>query len=95
MFPPKTNHDQIFYYDKLQFFDFIEHLENPQKFHQELLRVGEKITYILPPLWDVTAVFNFLEHKMTMRKEHTEPPAFIRLPFADFIQKSFGQRIKS
>ena len=41
----------------------IEHVEKPDLFFRELHRVGETIAIILPPLWDIFAAFNFVEHK--------------------------------
>ncbi len=31
----------------------IEHVEQPELFYKELCRVGESVTIILPPLWDI------------------------------------------
>ena len=62
------------------------------------MRVGKRVTYIMPPLWDITAAFNFIEHKwlfLTFSKEHDTLPKYIRLPFASFIQRIFGQRKKA
>jgi SAM-dependent methyltransferase len=74
----------------------IEHVDNPAKVYEELRRVGENITIVLPPLWDLTAAFNILEHQwifFTFKKEHNQLPFHIRLPFAQKFQKAFGQKI--
>lgn len=76
----------------------IEHVDHPLKFHDELQRVGKKITYLVPPIWDVTAALNFFEHKwlfLTCSTEFNTPPKHIKLPFADKLQKRIGQTIKA
>lgn len=73
-----------------------EHVDDPDELQRELNRVGQKVVYILPPLWDLSAVFNVFEHQwvfLTFRKEHTHLPARIRLPLSRRIQKAWGQRI--
>lgn len=74
----------------------IEHVEDPRKFYQELRRVGEEVTLVLPPLWDITAALNVLEHRwvfLTLKKEHATLPPCVRLPLAGWIQNVLGQRI--
>lgn len=74
----------------------LEHVDDPAAFYHELHRVGERVTLVLPPLWDVTAAFNILEHQwlfLTLKKEHTTLPPYVRLPLAAPIQKRLGQRI--
>jgi SAM-dependent methyltransferase len=74
----------------------IEHVQDPQAFYRELCRVSRTVTLVLPPLWDVTAATNLLEHRwlfLTFKKEHTTLPPHIRLPFARWVQKVLGQRI--
>jgi len=76
----------------------IEHVDDPNNFYKELIRVGEKIKIVVPPIWDISAAFNIFEHKwlfLSCKKEHNFLPAFIKLPFANTIQKRFGQRIKA
>lgn len=76
----------------------IEHVESPAAFYRELCRVGESVTLVLPPLWDLSAAFNILEHRhlfLTLRKVHTVPPRYVRLPGAAWIQRHLGQRIKA
>ncbi len=74
----------------------LEHVENPDAFLAELGRVGKKVVIVLPPLWDIGAALNIFEHKwifFTMRTECHELPPRIRLPFADFWHRHFGQVI--
>lgn len=74
----------------------LEHVNDPKRFYNELKRVGEEITLILPPLWDILAIFTFLEHKwifLTFKNSHNDLPMFVKLPLASLIQEYFGQRI--
>lgn len=74
----------------------IEHVDNPQRFYEELQRVGKDVTLVLPPIWDVSAALNVLEHRwifLCLRKEHKRLPMHVRLPFARTIQRLLGQRI--
>lgn len=74
----------------------IEHVEDPDMFDRELRRVGREVVYILPPLWDLAASLNVLEHRwlfLTVRKVHERLPARVRLPFARRLQARVGQRI--
>jgi hypothetical protein len=74
----------------------IEHVDDPAGFYRELKRVGQDVTIVLPPLWDISAAFNFLEHRhlfLTFKKEHQTLPPYIRLPFARTVQRIFKQRI--
>jgi hypothetical protein len=67
-------------------------------FFRELCRVGESVTIVLPPLWDLFAAFNFLEHKwifLTMRKTHHALPGYLPLPFACHVHRYLGQRFKA
>lgn len=73
----------------------IEHVDDPIQFYTELQRVGKKVTLVVPPLYDLAAVFNILEHKwifLTFRKRHHTLPRFTKLPFANVFQRLFGQR---
>ncbi|MBF0379060.1 MAG: methyltransferase domain-containing protein [Desulfamplus sp.] len=73
----------------------IEHVDDPRRFYSELQRVGKQVTLVVPPLYDLTAVFNILEHKwifLTFKKRHHTLPRFIKLPFADLFHRLFGQR---
>ena len=74
----------------------LEHVDDPQAFLDELDRVGDHVTIVLPPLWDITAALNLLEHQwlfLTLRKEHSTLPPHIRLPGARLVQRLLGQRI--
>jgi SAM-dependent methyltransferase len=76
----------------------IEHVEDPQAFFDELSRVGRVVTVVLPPLWDLGAVLNLLEHRwvfLTVRKRHDHLPTFVRLPLARPVQRWLGQRIRA
>lgn len=74
----------------------IEHVDNPEAFLAELRRVGRHVTLVIPPLWDISAAFNLLEHRhifLTLRKVHTSLPPYVKLPFANKIQDWLGQVI--
>lgn len=76
----------------------IEHVENPVKFFRELKRIGEKVSIVIPPLWDITAALNIFEHKfifLSLKKVHTQLPPFVKLPLASFLHKRFRQKIKA
>ncbi len=77
----------------------IEHIEDPALFDRELRRVGGSILYIVPPLWDLAAAFNIVEHRwlfLTLSKEHGSLPKYIRLPFADLFHELIGgQKIRA
>jgi SAM-dependent methyltransferase len=76
----------------------LEHVEDPDRFYVELCRVGRQVVLVLPPLWDVSAALNLLEHRwifLTWRKVHEFPPRRIRLPLARALQQRLGQRIHS
>lgn len=72
----------------------IEHVDDPQAFFKELQRVGQKVTLVIPPLYDITAALNIFEHKhlfLSFKKEHHQLPHFIKLPFASSLHKRLGQ----
>lgn len=74
----------------------MEHVEDPERFFRELQRVGKDVTLVLPPLWDLSAALNVLEHKwifLTLKKEHRSLPPRIRMSLADLLQNRYGQRI--
>ncbi len=74
----------------------IEHVEDPEQFDRELRRVGRRVTYILPPLWDLAAALNVREHRwlfLTIRKVHHDLPRCVPLPFARRLQARLGQRV--
>jgi SAM-dependent methyltransferase len=74
----------------------VEHVDYPRRLDRELRRVGKTVVYILPPIWDLAASLNFMEHKwlyLTVRKVHYRLPKRIPLPFARKLQARVGQRI--
>jgi len=76
----------------------IEHVDQPHRFLRELQRVGKEVTVVIPPIYDLTAAFNFLEHKnifLSFKKEHQKLPRYIRLPLANVFQRRFGQNLES
>ena len=76
----------------------IEHVENPVVFYQELQRVGEEVTLVVPPLWDITAALNPIDHRwllLTLEKEHHKLPKHVRMPFSAVVHRIFGQRIRA
>jgi SAM-dependent methyltransferase len=76
----------------------MEHVEDPERFFAELQRVGKTVTLVVPPLYDLAAVLNIVEHKwifLTFRKKHHSLPNYIQLPFALHFQERFGQRVKA
>lgn len=76
----------------------IEHVEDPGAFFDELSRVSEQVTLVVPPLWDLAAALNVFEHRwlfLTLRKEHHRLPLHIPLPFARQVQARVGQRIRA
>ncbi len=77
----------------------IEHVEDPKAFYEELDRVSENVTMVVPPLWDLSAVLNVVEHRwifLTFSKEHVNQlPNYIVLPFARGLQEKRGQKIRA
>lgn len=76
----------------------IEHVEDPEAFFEELRRVSRHVTLVVPPLWDLAAAFNVLEHRtlfLTLRKEHDTLPRRVPLPGARHCQERWGQRIRA
>jgi hypothetical protein len=72
----------------------LEHVDDPETFFAELERVGEKITVVVPPLYDILAVLNVFEHKyifLSFKKMHHKLPKYVKLPFSGFIHKKMGQ----
>ena len=73
----------------------MEHVDRPDAFYRELQRVGRQVTVVIPPLWDVTAAYNPLDHKwtfLTLRKAHLRLPPHVRTPLASTVQRILGQR---
>ena len=76
----------------------VEHIDNPDRFIMELNRVGKNLVILIPPLWDFSAAFNFLEHKwvfLSFRTKVSSLPQYIHFPFANWYHKKFGQKIKA
>jgi hypothetical protein len=76
----------------------IEHVDRPLELYRELNRVGCDVTLVTPPLWDLSAAFNVLEHKWiywSLFTEHTQLPYYTPLPLSGTVQNLFGQRIKA
>jgi len=76
----------------------IEHTDDPAWFYKELKRVGKDVTIVIPPLWDISAVVNLLEHRwvfLSWKKEHKRLPGYIRLPLARTIQNRIGQKVSA
>jgi SAM-dependent methyltransferase len=76
----------------------IEHVDDPRGFFAELQRVGKELTLVVPPLYDLAAVFNVGEHKwifLTFKKRHHALPRYMKLPFSDFVHTSCGQKNKA
>jgi SAM-dependent methyltransferase len=74
----------------------LEHVEDPAAFFEELARVGNQVTVVVPPLWDIAGALNIFEHRwifLTLRKEHHRLPRRVRLPLARTVQRLLGQRI--
>lgn len=76
----------------------IEHVSDPVAFFRELERVGERVTLLVPPLWDITAAFNILEHRwlfLTLKHKHSFLPPYVKLPLAGWWQRINGQKVKA
>lgn len=83
-------------FDRILCSHTMEHVENPELFYKELARVGREVTVVIPPLWDLCAVFNIFEHKwifLSFKKVHNTLPKYIELPVSTFTQRKLGQRI--
>lgn len=63
----------------------IEHVKYPNKFYKELKRVSKNVTLLVPPLWDLVGLGDFLEHRwqfITLKTRHNNSmPDRFRLPF--------------
>jgi len=76
----------------------MEHVEDPDAFLKELARVGNEVTIVLPPLWDLAGALNVFEHRwifLTLRKKHARLPRYVRLPLSRTVQRLLGQRIRA
>lgn len=75
----------------------MEHVEKPDEFLKELKRVGENVTILVPPVWDLLGWLAFQEHKWQFlttetRHENKLPPK-IKLPYWG-LQEKLGQEIR-
>jgi len=73
----------------------MEHVEDPEGFYRELQRVGDDITLLTPPLWDITAALNPLDHRwlfLSLKTEHRVLPNFVKVPLSSFFHRYLGQR---
>jgi hypothetical protein len=75
----------------------LEHVDEPQAMFAELRRVGQQVTILVPPLWDLAAALNPFEHRVifltwSTRHENHLPP-YIRYVPARWLQEWRGQRI--
>jgi SAM-dependent methyltransferase len=75
----------------------LEHVDDPKEMFAELRRVGRHVTILVPPLWDIAAALNPLEHRvifLTFATRHDDrlPPYIRHLP-ARWLQSLGGQRI--
>jgi len=75
----------------------LEHVDDPKAMFAELQRVGRQVTILVPPLWDLGAAFNPLEHRvifLTFATRHDDQlPPYIRYVPARWWQDWRGQRI--
>jgi SAM-dependent methyltransferase len=75
----------------------IEHVDDPERFFNELKRVSENVTLILPPIWDLAAMLFLMEHKwqfLTVRSKHVNSlPKRVKLPYWWYHER-FGQRVE-
>ena len=81
-------------FDRILCSHTIEHVEDPALFYKELTRVGREVTLVMPPIWDVCAVFNVFEHKwifLSFKKVHISLPKYIKLSASSFIQKTWTE----
>jgi hypothetical protein len=73
----------------------MEHVDCPDRFFEELKRVGKSVTIILPPLYDISAALNFIEHKwifLTFRRTYIDRlPKRVKLPGTGWLHRRFGQ----
>lgn len=74
-----------------------EHVDEPKAMFAELRRVGQSVTILVPPLWDLAAALNPFEHRvifLTFATRHDDhlPPYVVFRP-ARWLQSVRGQRI--
>lgn len=75
----------------------LEHVDDPKAMFAELRRVGQSVTILVPPLWDLAAALNPFEHRvifLTFATRHDDrlPPYVVFRP-ARWLQSVRGQRI--
>jgi SAM-dependent methyltransferase len=77
----------------------LEHVDDPAAMFAELRRVGRRVTVLVPPLWDLGAALNLLEHRvifLSWRTRHDDAlPPFVRFAPARWVQQLVGQRIRA
>jgi hypothetical protein len=75
----------------------LEHVDDPTAMFRELQRVGQRVTVLVPPLWDLAAALNPVEHRvifLTFSTRHDNRlPRFVRYTPARWLQDRLGQRI--
>lgn len=88
-------HDNAF--DSVLCSHTLEHVQRPDVMYAELRRVGERVTIVVPPLWDVWVLVNAWEHRwifLSFAKEHQELPRYIPQPLSRHIQSRWGQKVQ-
>jgi len=71
----------------------IAQVDDPQRFYDEMKRVGREVTLVVTPIWDICTAFNIFKRRhvfLTCKKVHTDLPMSFRLPLAKTIQSIFG-----
>lgn len=75
----------------------MEHVEQPERFFEELKRISKDVVLLVPPLWDILAMAEFKEHKWQFQslkiKHENSLPGKFKLPYWG-IQKRFGQQYR-
>lgn len=77
----------------------LEHVDDPVAMYRELRRVGQQVTVLVPPLWDIAAAFNPFEHRvifLTLRSRHDHGlPPFVPYALGRWVQQHLGQWIRA
>lgn len=75
----------------------LEHVDDPRAMYAELRRVGRQVTVLVPPLWDLAAALNPLEHRvifLTFATRHDDRlPPYVTYAPARWLQARRGQRV--
>ena len=75
----------------------VEHLKDPEKFHAELKRVSKNVVFLIPPIWDILAMEEYMEHKwqfISLKIKHANSlPRKFKLPYWG-IQEKYGQKLR-